>query len=417
MTRRLTLLFSAFEALLVVAIGVAIPLVPLTIVWAAQFGFAPDWAIFWRAAADIWLIGHGVDTTFALDPATAAALGVAGADAPVKITIALLGFALLTLLLGVRVGERVAETGHRALGEFTALIVFAVASSVVTLTALNTAARPSLWQGMLLPTAVFGVGLFLGVLREGRERGPDAAGSSLRDWIDDWRPQARAAVGGALRAGAAAVAITTLMSAVAVAVLIAVNYAHIIRLYEALHTEVVGGVVLTAGELAFLPNLVIWGAAWFVGPGFAIGAGSHVSPLGTALGPVPAIPLLGALPTGELAFGFAGLLVPVVAGFLAGAAVRPILVRALDAAVGPGGAPQLPGLVVTALGGGMFGGLLLGLLAAVSGGAAGPGRFEQVGPDALAVGLAAALEFAVAIGVGLAASGRLPRRGRSHPAR
>jgi hypothetical protein len=408
MTRRLTLLFSAFEALLVVAIGVAIPLVPLTILWAAQFGFGPDWAIFWRGAADIWLIGHGVDVTFTLDPTTVVALGVAGAGAPVKITIALLGFALLTLLLGVRAGERVAETGHRALGVLTTLVVFGAASSLVTLTALNGAARPSIWQGVLLPTLVFAVGLFLGVLREGRERGPDAAGSSLRDWVDDWRPQVRSTVGGALRAGAAAVAITTLVSAVAVALLIAVNYAQIIRLYEALHTGVVGGVALTAGELAFLPNLVIWGASWFVGPGFAIGAGSHVSPLGTALGPMPTIPLLGALPTGELAFGFVGLLVPVVAGFLAGAAVRPLLTRALDKA----DAPHLPGLVVTALGGGVFGGLLLGVLAAVSGGAAGPGRFQQVGPDALAVGLAAALEFAVAIGIGLAASGRLPRRQR-----
>jgi len=405
MSRRLTLLFSAFEALLVVAIGVAIPLVPLTILWAAQFGFGPDWAIFWRGAADIWLLGHGVDVTFTLDPTTAAALGIAGAGAPVTITIALLGFALLTLLLGVRAGERVAETGHRALGELTTLVVFGAASGVVTLTAVNGAARPSIWQGVLLPTLVFGVGLFLGVLREGRERGADAAGSSLRDGIDDWRPQVRVAVGGALRAGAAAVAITTLVSAVAVAVLIAVNYAQIIRLYEALHTEVIGGFALTAGELAFLPNLVIWAASWFVGPGFAIGAGSHVSPIGTALGPVPTIPLLGALPTGDLAFGFAGLLVPVVAGFLAGAAVRPILTRALDAA----GVPHLPALVVTALGGGVFGGLLLGLLAAVSGGAAGPGRFQQVGPDALAVGLAAALEFAVAIGIGLAASRRVPR--------
>jgi hypothetical protein len=89
MTRRLTLLFSTFEALLVVAIGVAIPLLPLTILWAAQFGFAPDWAIFWRGAADIWLIGHGVDVTFTLDPTTAASLGIAGAGLPVKITIAL----------------------------------------------------------------------------------------------------------------------------------------------------------------------------------------------------------------------------------------------------------------------------------------------------------------------------------------
>ncbi|HEU0206325.1 MAG TPA: DUF6350 family protein [Pseudolysinimonas sp.] len=413
MTRRLTLLFSAFEALLVVAIGVAIPLVPLTILWAAQFGFGPDWAIFWRGATDIWLIGHGVDVTFTLDPATATALGVAGAGAPVKITIALLGFALLTLLLGVRAGQRVAETGHRALGEITALVVFAAASSVVTLSAVNSAARPSIWQGVLLPTLVFGVGLFLGVLREGRERGRDAPRSSLRDGIDAWRPPVRAAVAGAIRAGAAAAAITTLVSAVAVALMIAVNYAQIIRLYEALHTGVVGGVALTAGELAFLPNLVIWAVSWFVGPGFAIGAGSHVSPLGTALGPMPTIPLLGALPTGELAFGFAGLLVPVVAGFLAGAAVRPILIRALDAADDHDGpAPHLPGLVATALGGGVFGGVLLGLLAAVSGGAAGPGRFQQVGPDALAVGLAAAIEFGVAIGIGLAASGRLPSRTR-----
>ena len=80
MTRRITVLFSAFEAVLVVAIGVAIPLVPMTIVWAAQFGFAPDWLIFWRGAVDIWLIGHGVDVTFTLDPLTAASLGIPGAE-------------------------------------------------------------------------------------------------------------------------------------------------------------------------------------------------------------------------------------------------------------------------------------------------------------------------------------------------
>lgn len=419
MTRRLTLLFSAFEALLVVAIGVAIPLVPLTILWAAQFGFAPDWAIFWRGAADIWLIGHGVDVTFTLDSATATALGIAGAATPVKITIALLGFALLTLLLGVRAGGRVAETGHRALAALSCLAVFGAASFVVVFSALNVAARPSLWQGILLPTLVFAVGLFLGVLREGRERNPDGGPHSDR-WRDPGgriaaaRPRAAAVVTGALRAGAAATAVAILASAVAVSLLLALNYAQIIRLYEALHTEVVGGLALTAGELAFLPNLVIWAAAWFIGPGFAIGTGSHVSPLGTALGPVPAIPLLGVLPAGDLAFGFAGLLVPLVAGFFAGVATRPIVVRALDRAADregadPDGASNALLLAVTALGGGIFGGFLMAVLAAVSSGAAGPGRFQQVGPDALAVGLVAGIEFAVAIGIGIAASARTPR--------
>ncbi len=429
MTRRLTLLFSAFEALLVVAIGVAIPLVPLTILWAAQFGFAPDWAIFWRAAADIWLIGHGADVTFTLDPATATTLGIAGAAAPVKITIALLGFALLTVLLGVRAGGRVAETGHRVLAAVSCLAVFGAASFVVTFSALNVAARPSLWQGTLLPTLVFAVGLFLGVLREGRgrdsvarrvppggvgrgipaERIVDAIPAVRTRVISAVRPGVRVAVGGALRAGAAATAIVMLVSALAVSLLLAVNWAQIIRLYEALHTGVIGGVALTAGELALLPNLVIWAATWFIGPGFAIGAGSHVSALGTALGPLPTIPLLGALPTGDLSFGFAGLLVPVVAGFLAGAAVRPIVVRTLDRAADREDVSHALPLFVTAVGGGIFGGLLLGLLAAASAGAAGPGRFQQVGPDAWAVGLSAGIEFAVAIGVGIAASSRMPR--------
>ncbi len=50
--------------------------------------------------------------------------------------------------------------------------------------------------------------------------------------------------------------------------------------------------------------------------------------------------------------------------------------------------------------------LLLGLLAAASAGSAGPGRFANVGPDPLVVGLAAGAEFFVAIGLGLAVGQR-----------
>ncbi|TXK19243.1 DUF6350 family protein [Homoserinibacter sp. GY 40078] len=397
MTRRLTLLFSAFEALLVAAVGVAIPLVVATVMWAAQFGFGPDWAGFWRAAVDVWLIGHGVDVTFVLDAATASSIG-APAGTIVVVTIAALGFALLTLALGVRAGGRVAETGHRALGEFTCLVVFALASFGLTFSALDSAARPSLWQGTLLPTLVFGVGLLLGVLRAGAERGPGANGSSLRDWIADWDPRVRGAVGAGVRAGAASVAVTLLVAALAVTVLVVINYAQAIRLYETLHTEVLGGVVLTAGQLAFVPNVVIWAASWFAGPGFALGVGSQVSPLGTAVGPLPTIPLLGAVPAGDLSFGFAGLIVPVVAAFLAATAVRPALLRAV------GDGSRLGWMAFTALLGGAAGGLLFALLAAASAGGLGPGRFSRIGPDPLAVGLAFALEFAIGLALGFAAA-------------
>jgi hypothetical protein len=401
-TRRLTVLFAGLESLLVLAIGVAIPLVPLTIVWAAHFGFAPAWPVFWRAAVDVWLLGHGVDVIFTLDPLLAEALGLPAAADPVKITIALLGFALLTVLLGARAGGRIAETGHRMLGGLTAVVVFAAASLGVTATALHAAARPSLVQALILPAVVFGAGVAIGVLRARRAGDPDPVGA----WLDDRSPELRAGASAALRAGAGAVALTVAVASVAVALLFVARFPDMIGLYEALHTEVVGGIALTAGQLAILPNLVLWAVAWFVGPGFAIGVGSHVSPVGTALGPIPALPVFGALPTGDSAFGFAGVLVPVVAGFLAGVAVRPALSRALD---------HLGPLVVlgVAAGGGIVGGALSGFLAAAAGGAAGPGRLAEVGPDPVAVGLVAAAEFAVAIGIGLAAASRLPAPGSS----
>jgi hypothetical protein len=399
-TRRLTALFAALEGLFVLAIGVAIPLVPLTIVWAAHFGFQPEWPVYWRAAVDVWLLGHGVDVVFALDPVLAAGLGLPAAGDPVKVTIALLGFALLTLLLGSRAGTRIADAGHRLLGSVTAVTVFAAASLGVTWTALHAAARPSLVQGAVLPAAVFGAGVVIGLLRARRGRADE-----LDRRLDDLSPALRAGAGAALRAGIGAVAITVAVASVLVAVLFVIRFPDMIGLYEALHTEVVGGIALTAGQLSVLPNLVLWAVAWLIGPGFAIGAGSLVSPVGTSLGPIPALPVFGALPTGDSAFGFAGVLVPVVAAFFAGVAVRPALTRALDH-VGPAA------ILGVALAGGAVGGLLLGFLAAASGGSAGPGRLAEVGPDPVAVGLVAALQLAVGIGVGLAAASRLPSRGR-----
>jgi len=395
-TRRLTLLFSAFEALLVAAIGVAIPLLLATLMWAIQFGFAPDWTGFWRAAVDVWLIGHGVDVTFVLDEVTAATIS-APADASLTVTIAALGLGLLTLLLGVRAGMRVAEAGHLVLGTLTAAVVFAGVSLLLTASAVHDAARPVLWQGVVLPAVVFGIGLMLGVLRADADGGAPVHGR-IAAWMSAGNPLLRASLGAALRAGVASVMFVLLVSSVTAAIVLATGYAQVIRLYETLHTEVLGGAVLTVGQLAMMPNIVIWVASWFTGPGFALGVGSQVSPLGTTVGPLPAVPVLGAVPVGELSFGFAGLVVPVVAAFLAATAVRPMFTRAVG-----DGSPLLVSVGV-ALGGGTVGGVLMGVLAAVSAGSAGPGRFAQVGPDPLAVGLAAALEFTIGLALGLAAA-------------
>ncbi|TXN27802.1 DUF6350 family protein [Lacisediminihabitans profunda] len=404
MNRLLTTLFAALEALLVVGIGIGISLVPLTILWAFQYGLQIDWIVFWRAAVDIWLLGSGVDVTMTLNPVIASSLGFAGAGTPFVLSIAPLGFALVTVLLGARAGRRIGEIPHNYLGILAAIATFGVLSLGATLSTITPSARPSIWQGALLPTIVFAIGLVAGLVLGSRTsvaaRGT-ASGRSLLDRLGG-RPRSRAVATAALTGGAGAAAVVMAVSAVLVAALLLLSYAKIISLYEGVHAAVLGGIAITVGQLAFLPNLVIWAAAWLVGPGFAIGTGSAVSPLGTSLGPIPAIPILGALPSGQFAWGFLGLLIPVLAGFLAAILVRPRLVAALD------GRSSAGILIGTGLLIGVVGGVALGLLAWVSAGAAGPGRLVDVGPSPLLVGAFAALEFGVAAVIGLLV-GRPPR--------
>jgi len=399
MNRQLTTIFAGAEALLVVAIGIAIPLAPLTLLWGVQYGFAADWSIFWRASVDSWLIGHGVDVAISLDPVTAASLGVAGADAPFTITIAALGFAVLTVLLGVRAGRRVAETGYLLLGPVVSLVTFAAASALVTYSALHPFARPSLVQGTVLPTLVFAVGLGIGLLAESRQN-PNTQWGRMPRAASSLQSEVTATILAGLRAGVAAAALIMVAASVVSAAALLISYGRVIALYEALQTQVIGGVVVTLGQLAFVPNVVIWTASWLIGPGFAIGSGSTVGPLGSALGPIPAVPFFGALPPGELAFGFLGLLVPVVAGFLAGATLAPRVRGVLSGWY----------LLAAGLATGVVGGIILGLLAWASSGAAGPGRLAAVGPDPVAVGAVAALEIGIAASIGLFSALRLRAR-------
>jgi Family of unknown function (DUF6350) len=393
MNRSLTAIFAALEAALVVAIGIGISLAPLTIVWAVQYGFAVDWTAFWRASVDIWLVGHGVDLHVSIDPSFTVASALSGSPITFALTIGALGFALVTVLLGVRAGRRIGETRFRVLGIWVAILSFGALSLLVTLSSLNPAARASILQGSFLPTLVFAIGLTIGVIRTQRAAGDDA-GSSIGDWIADWPTALRAAIRQALVGGAAAVSGVLAIAALAVAVMLVANFARVIGLYEQLHGGPLGGFVLTLGQLAVLPNLVIWAAAWLIGPGFAIGTGSTVAPLATTLGPLPALPILGALPNGQFAFGFLGLLVPVVVGFLIGAVSKPALVRE----VGPTNAPRW--FVVAGLGNGLVGGIMLGLLSWWSAGSAGPGRLADVGPNPITVAAFAALEIGLSATVG-----------------
>jgi hypothetical protein len=411
MNRTTVALLAALEALIVVAIGIGIALVPLTILWAAQYNLSIDWLVFWRAAADTWLVGHGVNLTVSLDSLTATSLGLPGAAVPFQVTVAALGFALLAVLLGVRTGLRAALTPYRQAGVIAAVVTYGILATAITLSAGSAFVRPSIWQGILFPTLVFGLGVVVGASVGGARAAGDTADSVvgvIRRWISSLAPTVQSGAASALRAGTAAAALVLAVAAVILAALILLNFGTVIGLYEGLQAGALGGAALTIAQLAFLPDLVIWAASWLVGPGFAIGTGSSVSPIGTQLGPIPSLPLLGVLPQGSLALGFLGLVVPVLAGFFAAVVVRsrlpqPITGRPISYR------PSGSWLVLTALGIGVVAGIELGLLAWASSGAAGPGRLHDVGPDPWLVGLVAAVEVAIAAVVGMFASGRIRR--------
>ncbi|GLK17106.1 DUF6350 family protein [Herbiconiux flava] len=426
MNRPATALLAALDAVIAVAIGVGIPLIPLTILWAAQFGLAVDWLAFWRASGDLWLLGNGVDLLLTIDPALALRLGVAGAELPFEVGIAPLGLAVVTVLLGLRSGRRLGQTPYPITGAAVGVIVVAALALLVALSARDAAALPSIAQSVLFPAGVWAIGLALGYGTASRRvasrelpqgSAPRQALARLVDRVDAGD---RALAALALRAGTIAAAGVVGFAALAMAVVLVLNFSSIVGLYESLQAGILGGVTLTLGQLALLPNIVLWTAAWFVGPGFALGAGSSVSPLGTQLGLVPSLPVFGALPESAPAFAFVGLLVPIVIGFATAALLRPVY---LDHVRGSSPRGRIVRLAATSAGGGLVGAGILALLTLWAGGAAGPGRLAEVGADPGAVLLWAFVELTLALLLGLlggaswrpGAAGARPRSAETRP--
>lgn len=402
MNRTTVTFLAALEALIAVAIGIGISLVPLSIMWALRLDLGLGWDVYWRASADIWLLGHGVDLTITLDPQLVAAVALPGAEKPFLLSIAPLSFALITLLLGVRLGRQSVESGARFIGPVAGLATFAGLTILIALSALQANAMPTVWMALSFPTAIFALGILIGARGVvGRSGGrTEKVQEAVKGWAIGLPGHIRQVINSSFIGGVVAVSVVVVVSGITLMLALLINFPTVIRLYEGLQGGAGGALILTAAQLMFMPNFVIWVASWFVGTGFAIGTGSLVSPAGTDLGPVPSLPILGALPTGELPYAFFGIVVPILAGIIAGLIIRPALVRGL------GGRPAGGWIALTVVGVGVFGGLLMVALAWGSGGAAGPGRLVDVGPNPWLTGGIAAAEFTIAAAIGMLAGSR-----------
>ncbi|MFG2025127.1 DUF6350 family protein [Streptomyces sp. NPDC048825] len=168
--------------------------------------------------------------------------------------------------------------------------------------------------------------------------------------------------------------------------------------------------------LALLPNAAVWGAAFALGPGFALGAGHVTDPLSSSPAPMlPPFPLLTALPDAGPGtwLNWAAAMVPLVAGVaVAWFAVAPGLPRGEGRGDMGATAPargeawscgRIAGTVTLAA---LLCGLALAVLAALAGGPLGVAALADFGPVWWQTGPAAAGWIAgvgVPVAVGLRA--------------
>ena len=410
MNARLNAFATVLDVVVLVGLGLGLLFAPLTFVWAFDDGFATDLLLSWAIAVDGWMLGHGVPLTLTLDPSLAQSLSLGESSSSFVVDIALLGLGLITLLWGYRIGRRSGtriypvSTWFVAVGTLVGLsfvMVFFLPQHMVTMELMDALVRPA---------------LFL------------AAGLALATWVGSRAPGGRVLEGvlpetvlavmrtGVKTAGASVLGLVALAS-LALAGLVLWSFGTMIVLYESLQPGVWGIITLSIAQLALLPTAIVWGAMWMVGPGFAVGTGALVSPLGTAVQAVPALPLLGIIPSNPPIGAIMIVAVPLAVAFIAGVAATTMLLGK-----NPGNLwrnvgdtefhhqPLVQILAASAVAGvlGSFGGFVL---ASMTSGSAGPGRFQNVGADPAQIALWWGLEICVGVLLGLL-SGALGRRGQ-----
>lgn len=101
---------------------------------------------------------------------------------------------------------------------------------------------------------------------------------------------------------------------VALVVALVAHWPQVVALHESLEPDAVGSVVLTLVQLAHLPNLLGWAGSFVLGAGVTLGAEGLVAPGVVEPALLPALPVLGAVPSVPGVADWAWLVVGVAAG-------------------------------------------------------------------------------------------------------
>lgn len=383
MNRGLSFLVASLQSLVVLAVALGIIVAPLTIAWLIEGDGSVEWIVVLRVAVFAFLLACGVDLEF--PPGQ-----VIGIDYPYFVLDAMpLGLTILLVVSAARIGHRVSSASSLWPAWVGSFVTIAAGSVFLSEFASNEFVAFEQWQPLFLPALLFTL-VLVGFSVFGRRfelfdgaNGPEAPERiAIRDFFFGLKDKLHWTIGTALapslRAGIAVVVFLLLFSSLVIGLALAFGWVEVVRLYEGMRVSVLGGVMLTLGQLALLPNLVIYGMAWLSGVGFSIGAGSLVSPLGTELGPMPAIPMFTAIPTGTFEQALVFALVPMIAAFLATFFVRGYLDEMRWEY-----ATRFSAAISYSLSTSFFATLAASFLASWASGGFGPGRLGEVGINIL----------------------------------
>ncbi|MDF6044375.1 DUF6350 family protein [Streptomyces sp. JH14] len=246
-----------------------------------------------NAAAGIWLLAHGADLV-RTDT-------LSGAPAPVGIIPLLLTAVLVWLVHRAAHDVMEPDEGRAAPSAGSAFCLvtggYLLVAAVVALYAKGgpTAARPFSLLFPLVPVVAGAVaaGVWTGA---GRPVGPPSwAPGRLREALA--RPRLAERAEAVFRSAAAGTAVLLGGGALLVATALVWHAERVQESFLGLAGDWAGRCAVLLLALVLVPNAAMWGAAYGLGPGFALGTASTATPLALTGRPaVPDFPLLAAVP-------------------------------------------------------------------------------------------------------------------------
>ncbi len=228
-------------------------------------------------AIRLWLLGHGAGVS---------------ADA-VTITVPPLGLTLIFLALAatcarfagkqarMRAPERISAKIRLYLTAKSTMIFVIGYLAIFLPSVIVVGSMTKVSRSLIAALVLAAIAGFIGIGR--------ACSLDLTLWLPGWA-----------KAIPRAVYATQLVMMIAGAAVLLVAFvlhrSDIAAIHTSLKPQATGHWSLIFIQLAWLPNFVLWAAAWSIGAGFSLGVDTVVSPAAVHLGFVPAIPAFAALP-------------------------------------------------------------------------------------------------------------------------